>query len=187
MTKYHYLHLEKVYLGLGFGLNQAGLEKLQARGLYQGHTILSLSNEIFETWAMRNAAFTMYFSNTPDGFVFGLENSVKSIEETWNNFAQHWNQEAQEYFNGRGADRPRSIDSLRGLFIFSKDDNRAVNDNALLQAVLENRLTFEGFKKRVEHLHKSAEEYLKKFVKRHHLDQIVDTSDQDNIVFAEYK
>lgn len=187
MFKLQYLSLEKIYLGLGFGLNQAGLEKLQARGLYQGYTIRQLSNEIFETWNMRNAAFGLYFANTPDGFVFGMETLVKSIEETWENQAQHWNKDAQEYLSGAGASRPRSIDSLRGRLVFSTDNNRAVNDNSLLQAVLENRLDFERYKKRIEHLQKSAEEYLKKFVKRHHLDQIVDTTDQENIVFSEYK
>ncbi|MCP0917927.1 hypothetical protein MUB04_15425 [Acinetobacter indicus] len=187
MFKLQYLSLDKIYSSLGFGLNQAGLDKLQARGLYQGHTIRSLSNEIFNTWQMRNTAFALYFANTPDGFVFGLETSVKSIEETWEEQAQHWNQEAQKYLNGAGASRPRSIESLRGRLIFSTDDNRAVNDNSLLQAVLENRLDFEGYQKRIKHLRKSAEQYLLKFVKQHHLDQIVDTTDQDSIVFAEYK
>ena len=196
MSYLPYPSLDKALSGLCFGLNQAGLEKLQARGIFTEHTIRSLADTVMSTWRMRNDAFFIRFNDTPDGFGFVYESHITSIEDAWNEYAQHWVAYAEDYFSGEWSKRqtvyrvypggkpPRTIETLRGFLPFAAD--RGLYDRPLLEAVMDNKLTFDLYKARVEHLQKLAENHIKRHAKRFHLNQITDTTDPDHPVFAEF-
>lgn len=191
-----YPSLDQAFLGLGFGLNQAGLEKLQARGIHTNHTIRSLADAVMSTWRMRNDSFLIRFNDTADGFGFVYESEITSIEDAWNEYAQHWVSHAEDYLSGEWGKRqtayivhitgtmPRTTQSLRGFLSFGT--NRSLYDKPLLEAIINNTLTFDVYKARIEHLQKLAENHIKRHARRFHLDQITDTSDQANPIFSQF-
>ncbi|MCP0917928.1 hypothetical protein MUB04_15430 [Acinetobacter indicus] len=193
MTNTLYPSLDQAFLGLGFGLNQAGLEKLQASGVHTNHTIRSLANEVMSTWRMRNDLCLIRFNDTSEGFGLVYESEIDSIEDAWNDYAQYWIEQADDYLSGAwwkrkhfaySGNMPRTTQSLRGFLCFGK--NRSLWDKPLLEAILDKTLTFEVYKARIEHLQKLAENHIKRHAKRFYLNQIVDTTDRSNPVFIEH-
>lgn len=193
MSKYQVPSLDNAFLSLGFGLNQDGFEKLQARGLYKSYNIGSFANEVFITWRMRNDAFLIRFTETPDSFGFIYESEITSIEDGWKNFAQYWVEQAEDYLSGAWFNRqnvyhvgviPRTNKSLKGFLPFG--EKRDLWDKPLLEAVLKGELTFEFYKARIEHLQKLAENHIKRHARRFHLNQIINTTDPKNIIFSEF-
>lgn len=172
-------HTANAMQGIIIGMDIDQFAQLQASGQYRHYSFTEFKDLVFKNRKMFNDLCLSRFMESDTAFIIQLETTVKSVQQGWDDHAQHWSQVAADYHaklkaEGKIDDNYVLLPNDLRHLVFGKESRhfpRFVHDKVLRRLVVSKTIDFESYKQRVEALEKLGLASLQNWETKFHLTQ----------------